>query len=127
MPVQTALTLNAVAYGPRGTSNGVTLWAKPGDTALGGSTSTVSQSLRGPLESGDSRARIVLRSPITATEASACACPGQTIGSLDFDGTIKLPSLASGAQRADFRKRVKDYFASAEFAALVDNLEGVWG
>lgn len=127
MAVQTALTLNAVAYAPRGTQNGVSTWAKVSDTALGGSTSLVSQSLRGPLDTGDSRVRVVLRSPIVATEASACACPGQTIGQLDFDGTVKIPNMATGVQRADFRKRVKDYFASTEFANLIDNLEGVWG
>lgn len=126
MAVQTALTLNAVIYAPRGTSNGVSTWAKPDDTAMGGSTSTVSQSLRGPLDTGESRARVVLRSPVNATEASACACPGQELGKFDFDGTLKVPAMGSAAMRADFRKRVKDYFASAEFADLIDNLVGVW-
>lgn len=126
MAVQSALTLNTVVYAPRGTSNGVSMWAKPDDTGMGGSTSVVSQSLRGPLETGDSRARVVLRSPILATVDTACACAGQNIGTLDFDGTVKVPALATAAQRADFRKRVKDYFASTEFTDMIDNLVGVW-
>lgn len=127
MPVQTALTLNAVVYGPRGTQNGVTSWVKSGDTPMGGSTSNVSQSLRGPLSDGEHRVRVVLRSPITATVDSPCACAGTPLGLLEFDGVMKLPSMATPAQRQDFRKRIKDYFASAEFTALLDNLEGAWG
>lgn len=127
MPVQTALTLNTLVYGARGTQQNVTTWALPSDTAMGGSTSTASQSLRGPLDNGESRARVVLRSPVNATADSPCACAGTPLGVLDFDATFKIPSNATAAQRQDFRKRVQSYFTSANFIALLDSLEGTWG
>lgn len=127
MAVQTALTLNAVVHSPRGTSNGVSTWAKADDAAFGGATVVVSQSLRTVANTGENRVRVVLRAPINATEATTCACPGTPLGVTEFDGTIKIPAIATAAQRQDFRKRVKDYFASAEFAAIVDDLTGAWG
>ena len=127
MPQQTALTLNTVVYSPRGTQNGVTTWVKSGDVSMGSSTSNASQSLRGPLKDGEHRARVVLRSPVNATVDSPCACAGTPLGVLDGDFTLKFPMNATPAQRQDFRKRIQSYFVSAEFIALVDNLEGVWG
>lgn len=122
-----AITLNTVVYGPRGTANGVTKWVKAGDTAFGGSNSELTESVRGPLEDGRNRIRVILTSPKLATEASQCACVGQSLGLFQLNATVDLPGSATPAERQDFRKRIKDYFASAEFTAAVDNLEGAWG
>lgn len=127
MPTQVALTLNTVAYAPRGTQNGVSTWAKTADTGFNGATSTVTQSLRGPLDDGRYRAKVLVVSPVLAAADSPCACIGSELGRGKADITIDVPSSYTAAMRQDFRKRIKDYFNSAEFTALLDSLESVWG
>lgn len=127
MPTQVALTLNAVVHSPRGTQNGVSTWMKTGDAAFNGASITVTQSIRGPLDNNRYRAKVLLSAPVLAAENSACACIGSEMGRGKGDFTIDIPTAFTPAQRQDFRKRIKDYFASAEFTALIDNLEGTWG
>lgn len=127
MAIAAAITLNTVVYSPRGTSNGVTKWAKPGDAGFGGGQSELTMSVKGPLDDGKNRVRVILTSPKLATADSACACTGQQLGIFQLNANIDLPGSATPAERQDFRKRIKDYFASAEFTAAVDNLEAPWG
>lgn len=127
MPIAGNVTLNTKVYSPRGTSNGVTKWVKPGDTGFGGGQSELTSSLKGPNDSGNNRVRIILTSPLIASEDSVCACAGTALGIAQMNCNIDLPSALTPAQRQDFRMRIKDYFATAEFTALLDNLEGSWG
>lgn len=127
MPVAAAITLNTVVYAPRGTSNGVTKWAKPADTGFGGGTSELTESVKGPDSEGKTRVRSILTSNKLATVDTACACAGSSMGLFQVNTTIDIPGNATAAERQDFRKRYQSYVASAEFIAAIDNLEGVWG
>lgn len=126
MTAQAVLTLNTVAYNPRGTNNGVSTWAKVGDTGFGGATSIATQSVRGPLNEGQTRVRLILTVPKLASEDSACGCAGTELSRGKMEITVDVPAGWTAAEKQDLRKRIQSQIADATFAAAVDTGEGVW-
>lgn len=127
MPVQGTLTLNTKAYTSRGSQNGISSWANVGDASFGGALTSVTESVRGPLQDGKTRVRFVLTIPKAATEDTACGCAGTVLGTAKADITVDVPSNFSSAERQDLRLRIQGLVANAVFTAAVDNLEGSWG
>jgi hypothetical protein len=126
MPAQSSITLNTKVYTPRGTSNGISTWVLAGDTSFGGGLSSVTESVRGPLDSGVSRVRWVVAIPKLATSDSACSCTGADLGQGKADITITVPSSFTAAERQDFVDRLQALVALSVFDTSVANLEGSW-
>ena len=127
MPVQGTLTLNTKAYTSRGSQNGISSWANVGDATFGGALTSVTESVRGPLQEGRSRIRFVLMIPKAATEDTSCGCAGTITGTAKADIVIDVPGNFTAAERQDLRLRIQGLVANAVFTAAVDNLEGSWG
>ena len=126
MPAQSNLTLNTKVYTPRGTSNGVSSWVLANDTTFGGAPSTVTESVRGPLEAGLSKVRWVVAIPKVATVDSACSCIGASLGLGKADVNITVPASFTLAERQDFVDRIQDLVALIVFYKSVADLEGSW-
>jgi len=127
MPAQAAITLNSKTYAPRGTSNGISTWVLPsGDATFGGAQSELTESVRGPLASGNTRTRWVLSIPKVATTDSACSCTGATLGKGKADIVIDIPTSFTSAERQDFADRIQALVALAVFDASVSGPEGSW-
>lgn len=126
MAVQSALTLNTKVYNPRGVGDGIAKWALVGDASFGGASSTVTTSIRGPSKDGIYRVRLTLSVPKAATADSACACVGQTLGTLNGSVELIIPAAFSAAERQDYADRMQGLIANALFDALVANLEPSW-
>lgn len=124
MAQSAAITLNSVVYSPRGTQNGITTWAAP--MGANGELSTLTQSLRGPLDNNNYRARGVLKLPVAREDDSPCGCAGSILGEGIANLTIDIPSTLSPAERADYLARVRAYVASSTFGDLF-SFEGTWG
>lgn len=127
MPVQSTVTLDGVAYAPRGTQNGVSTWANSNDTTFGGGITTVTESVRGPLADGNFRVRFVLTIPKLAEADSPCGCAGTTQGVGKADIVVDIPAAYTAAHRADLCDRIQALVADAVFTAAIDNREGSWG
>ena len=127
MPAQSNITLNTKVYTPRGTSNGISTWALAGDATFGGATSTVTESVRGPLSDGSTRTRWVLEAPKAASADSACACTGEILGRAKADIVISVPSSLTAAERQDFVDRLQALVALSVFDVSVATPEGSWG
>lgn len=126
MPAQASITLNSKVYTPRGTSNGISSWALAGDTTFGGATSTVTESVRGPLTNGNNRTRWVIEAPKAASEDTACACTGSLVGKAKADIVIDVPTSFTSAERQDFVDRLQALIALSVFDVSVSTPEGSW-
>lgn len=127
MAAQSAITLNTVVHNPRGTSDGVSSWAKVGDTAFGGGVSVIAESVRGPLADGSYRARFTYRVQKLLTEDTSCGCAGSPSGkSAKVDLSFDIPATFTAAERQDLRLRGQALAAHAIVTAAVDGLEGSW-
>lgn len=126
MPAQSTLTLNTKVYTPRGTQQGISSWALAGDASFGGATSTVSESVRGPLSDGNYRTQWKIIIPKAATVDSSCACVGQVIGTAKADLVMSFPSSMTLAERQDFVDRIQSLVALAVFDVSVSTPEGSW-
>lgn len=73
----------------------------------------------------DTKARVTwkLQVPTVATEASACACPGDVMESDDFTISIRMGMRSTDVTRADLLQRLQDLVASSQFEASITNLE----
>lgn len=126
MPLQTAITLNTVSYGPRGTQNGLSTWS----AAVSGSNTaraTLTESVRGPLDDSRYRVRFVLSVPSVREEDSACGCAGSISGVGKADITVDIPGAYTDAERQALRLQIADLVSNAVFAAAIDDVEGSWG
>jgi hypothetical protein len=117
-----SITLNTKVYNGNGVIAGVSSYTeRTAGVAAGFSPVTATVSV------GDgtakSRIRWKLHLPVVATEASACACPGQAIRSSDGDINVRLDPGSTTAERTDFALRLKDLVASPEFQASIINLQ----
>lgn len=126
MAVQSAITLNTKVYNPRGVESSIAKWALVGDASFGGATSIMSSSVRGPSKDGIYRVRLTLSVPKAATADSACACVGQTLGTMNASVEVIIPSSFSQTERQDFADRLQGLVANAIFDAAVANLEPAW-
>jgi hypothetical protein len=126
MPAQASITLNAKVYTPRGTQGGISTWALAGDSTFGGAQSEVTESVRGPLSSGNYKTRWVVTIPKNATADSACSCVGQLLGKGKADIVIDIPSSYTAAERQDFVDRVQALVALSVFDVSVATPEGSW-
>jgi len=127
MPVSANLTLNAKVYTPRGTQGGITSWALAGDATFGGAQSDVTESVRGPLTSGNWRTRWVVTVPKLATVDTACSCIGSILGKGKADIVIDIPTSFTLAERQDFVDRLQALVALSVFDVSVSTPEGSWG
>jgi len=126
MAVQSAITLNTKVYNPRGVESSIAKWALVGDASFGGATSTITSSVRGPSKDGIYRVRLTLSVPKAATADSACACVGQTLGTMNASVEVIIPAGFSQSERQDFADRLQGFVANAVFDAAVANLEPSW-
>lgn len=127
MPVASSITLNTKVYTPRGTSNGITSWALTGDTTFGGAQSDLTESVRGPLQSGAYRTKWMLTLPKAATADTSCACVGQIMSRGKADMTFDIPSNFTAAEKQDFADRIQALVALALFDSSISIPEGSWG
>lgn len=63
-----------------------------------------------------------LKFPVVATAASACSCEGEVLRTTDAILTIRVPQMATAAERKDFGLRLKDLISSPAFQASIENL-----
>lgn len=126
MAVQSAITLNTKVYNPRGVSDGIARWALVGDASFGGATSLLTSSLRGPSKDGVQRVRVTLSAPKAAAADTSCACVGETLGTMDAELVVRVPSVFTLAERQDFVDRWQGAMANAIIDALVAALEPSW-
>lgn len=127
MPVSANITLNSKVYTPRGTQGGITSWALAGDASFGGAQSDVTESVRGPLTSGNWRTRWVVSVPKLATVDTACSCIGSVLGKGKADIVIDIPTSFTLAERQDFVDRIQALVALSVFDVSVSTPEGSWG
>jgi hypothetical protein len=126
MPAQASITLNSKVYTPRGTQGGISTWSLAGDSTFGGAQSDVTESVRGPLSTGNYKTRWVVTVPKNATVDSSCACIGQVLGKGKADIVFDIPSSFTAAERQDFIDRVQALVALAVFDLSVATPEGSW-
>lgn len=126
MPAQASMTLNGKVYTPRGTQGGISTWSLAGDSTFGGAQSDVTESVRGPLSTGNYKTRWVVSIPKNATVDSACSCVGQLLGKGKADIQIDIPSSFTTAEKQDFADRVQALVASAIFDVSMSTPEGSW-
>lgn len=127
MAAQSAVVLNTKSYAPRGKDSGnIATWALVGDTTFGGATSILSERVTGPDKDSRYKVSFKLVVPKAASEASACACPGQELDRAFVDVVVTVPAGFSAAERDDLRLRSQGLVAHAIFTAAVANLEGAW-
>lgn len=126
MPAQASITLNTKVYTPRGTSGGISTWSLAGDASFGGAQSNVTESVRGPLTSGNYKTRWVVEVPKATTVDTSCACAGSIIGKGKADIVIDIPTSFTAAERQDFVDRLQALVALAVFDVSVATPEGSW-
>lgn len=127
MAAQSSVTLNTKVYNPRGTQGGISTWQNVGDATFGGATTTLTESVRGPDSSGNTRVRFLLTIPKLATADSACGCIGQPIGKpAKFEIIADVPSSLTAAERDDLRLRAQGLAAHAITTAAIKDLEPSW-
>lgn len=115
-----AITLNTKAYTFSGLLNGIAQYLHRG---AGVAASFLSLTGRVRLTAKDSHISWQLRVPVVATEASACACPGEAMRVSHVDISVKVPAGATAAERDDLAKQVKDLTASTEFQSSIASLQ----
>lgn len=113
------ITLNTKAYSFSGLLNGIASFVHRG---VGVAASFLTLTGRVRLSAKDSLVTWQLRVPVVATEATACACPGDALRVTWVDINIKLPAGATKAERTDIALQVKDLVASPEFQASITDL-----
>lgn len=115
----TLITLNTKAYSFSGLLNGIASFLHRG---AGVAASFLTLTGRVRLTAKDSIVSWMLRVPVVATEATACACPGDAVRVSHVDISVKLPAGATKAERTDIALQVKDLVASPEFQASIIDL-----
>jgi hypothetical protein len=124
MGAQSAITLNAKVYNPRGKQGNIASWALVGDATFGGATSTLSSSV---IQSKlmDTRVQLKLTIPKAAVSDTACGCAG-TITSRGYgDVVVFVPANFTVAEKQDLCDRLQAAVANAIFDAAVQG-EGSW-
>lgn len=127
MPAQSVLTLNSLAYAPRGTTNGISLWVYTGGVTFGGGQSSLTESVRPFNVDGVSNGRWVLNAEKLAAEDSVCSCVGTSLGNGKVDTKVTIHRSLTPAERLDLYERYKSLVSSAAFKAAFTDLEPSWG
>lgn len=127
MATQSAITLNTIVHNPRGTQGGISTWANTGSTTFGGGTATLTESVRGPDASGNTRVRFLYTVPKLATTDSSCGCIGTPLGKpARFEIIADIPSQLTAAERDDLRLRFQGLAAHAIVTVGMKDLEPSW-
>lgn len=115
-----SLTLNTKVFTFDGISNAIATFSNRAAGIVAGFLSS-SASIR--LSKEKSRITWKLGYPVVATEASACACPGEALRRSDCDINVRMDPGVTTAERTDFALALKDLVASPEFQASIINLQ----
>lgn len=127
MAAQSSVTLNTKVHNPRGTQGGISTWQNVGDTTFGGGTATLTESVRGPDASGNTRVRFLYTVHKLAAADSSCACIGQPLGKpARIEIIADVPSSLTAAERDDLRLRAQGLAAHAIVTAAIKDLEPSW-
>lgn len=126
MPAQGPLTLNTKVYAPRGTQQGISMWALAGDATFGGAQSEVTESVRGPNANGNYKTIWTMTIPKAATADSSCACTGSILGKGKVRIEVDTPTAFTAAERQDFVDRLQALIALSVFDVSVATPEGSW-
>lgn len=121
------IVLNGKTYTARGIVNSISQWVEESLGVVSGfSPLTGSVKLGRTASKAQPAARSVVKwvinLPTVATEASACACPGDVLASSLADITLRIDPLATAADRADLLARVQGLVLKTEFTASVTSL-----
>lgn len=125
MANQSNITLNTHIYNPRGLSQGVASWVDP-LASSGAAVAAVTESVRGPNASGNTRVLFKLTLPKLATEDSACACVGAVLGEAVGNFDILIPGSFTATERENLQLQLTALAASSWFVDAVKNLVGAW-
>lgn len=125
MANQSNITLNTHVYNPRGLSQGVASWVDP-LASSGAAVAALSESVRGPNASGNTRVLFKLTLPKLATEDSACACVGAVLGEALVNIDVLIPGAFTAAERENLQLQITALAASNPFVDAVKNLIGSW-
>lgn len=125
MGQQATVTLNSIAYTPRGRdANGVAAWH---NTALSAAyPRAVTEAVRGPSANGMHRVSFKLTLPKVASESDECGCIGSLNSTAICNIDVAIPSQFSAAERTDLQLQITALTAHAIFLAAVKDLEGAW-
>jgi hypothetical protein len=117
-----AITLNTKAYTFRGfNSQAISQYLNTAAGVARGFLSLTAKVDGGPA-SETLKVRWKLKLPTLATDATACACPGDSIREIYADIVVSVPASATAAERDDMAKQLKDLTATPEFQASVKDL-----
>lgn len=116
------ITLNTKVYNGAGVLNGIAQYFERSG-GIAGAFSQLTASVVVGFAKAKTRVHWKIGMPVVATEASACACPGDAVRRLDADMTVRMDSTATLAERTDFALRLKDLVASAEFQQSIINFQ----
>lgn len=127
MAQQATVTLNAIAYAPAGTSNGISSWVDRSG-GFGSSFSVITEKFATPSKDGQLvRMTFGLALPVVATEDTACVCTGGLLRTSTCQISVWIPLTSTDSERLDLWTRIKDYVNSDPFKNGVKFLDPSWG
>lgn len=125
MAVQSNITLNTKVYNPRGVSGGIASWVDPANSS-GAAIAQVTESVKGPNTSGNTRVHFKLTLPKLAAADSTCACAGSVLGTAIADIDVLVPGTFDLADRTNLQLQVTALAASSFFVDAVKDLVAAW-
>lgn len=125
MAVQSNITLNTHVYSPRGVTSGVASWVNASNSS-GAAVDVLTESVKGPNATGNTRVMFKLVIPKLAASDSVCACAGSLVGSAIATIDILVPGTFAPADRENLQLEVTALTASQSFIDAVKDLIGSW-
>lgn len=113
------IVLNTKTYSGSGIQNGVAAFVE----RSGGIAASFSQLKMSERIDTKIRGKATLDLPVVATEATSCSCPGTVLRVADANLQFRMDTTMTTAERTDFADRLKDLVSSAQFRAMIINLE----
>lgn len=117
------IVLGTKTYTGRGIANLIASWVDAA-TGLIASFASLTGSVRLP-QGKETKANIQwrLKIPVTAAEASACACPGDVIDEIDAYIQVRCTKGVPLTVRTEMADQLADLVASSEFQTSITNFQ----